>query len=104
MLLIHSDAQLRQTLARSLERFTSEMVVAVGRVADVERWPRGEVVVLEDRFFTSFWLTVGAAHVVVMEQQSSAPGSDSRSVTRIPVHAGWNALRDALEEIGVAVR
>ena len=104
MLLISSDPHLRQTLAHSLGRFTSEVIVAVGRVAEIERWPRGEVVVVEERFFTPFWLTVGAAHVVVMEHQPADSSGDSPSITRIPIDAGWNALRGALEELGVAVK
>jgi hypothetical protein len=103
MLLIASDPLLRQALARSLERFASEVVVAVGSIAEVERWPRGEVVVVEECFYTPFWLTVGAVHVVVMEHQAAAGGSDP-SITRVPIAAGWSALRRALEELGVGVR
>lgn len=104
MLLISSDPQRRQTLARFLERCTSEVVVAVGRLAEVERWPRGEVVVVEEDFYTPFWLTVGAAHVVVIANHPAAPEDDSRSITRVPFDRDWSALRGALEELGVAVR
>jgi hypothetical protein len=104
MLLIASDPELRQTLAHFLEQFTSEFVVAVGRVAEIERWPRGQVVVVEEVLFTPFWLTVGAAHIVVMTRHPASHGEDSRAITRVAIDGDWSALLTALEEVGVAVK
>ena len=47
-------------------------VRTAGRIADVERWPVGEIVVTDLEFFTPWWNEVGAAAVVVFthtEQQ-----------------------------------
>jgi hypothetical protein len=104
VLLIHSDPQVREAMAGALRRWTTDVVVGVGSVAEVERWPRGQVVVVEDRFFTPFWLTVGAAHVIVVEPRLTAPRSESPSITCVPLDGGWSALLHALEGLGVLVR
>jgi hypothetical protein len=65
MVLIESDAVRRQVLAAAL-RDAGIAVIAVGSIAELERWPRGEVVVTESRQFTPWWREVEAAHVVVL--------------------------------------
>ena len=100
MLVVHSDLELRGELARTLRRWTREAVATAGRLADVERWPVGEVVVIEERFLTPFWLTVGTAHVMVVGAMPVTHGDDLPLVTRVPIEAGWTTLREALERLG----
>ena len=65
MLLVEGDYARRSRLSRAL-RAEGMPVVAVGGIADVERWPAGDVVVTESRRFTPLWKEIGAAHVVVL--------------------------------------
>lgn len=41
-------------------------VVAVGSVAEVERWPIGQVVITDAAHLTPFWRQVGAIEVIVL--------------------------------------
>src|SRR5262245_42482711 len=41
-------------------------VTAVGRIAEVERWPEDEVVITDSDRFTRWWRVIGAAHVIVL--------------------------------------
>jgi DNA-binding response OmpR family regulator len=65
MVLIESDSLRRELLARGL-RDAGFSVVAVGSIAELERWPAHQVVVTESKQFTNWWQEVGAAHVVVL--------------------------------------
>jgi hypothetical protein len=57
MVLIESNAERRKELATAL-RSTGNVVVAASRIAEVERWPIGEIVVAESSFFTPLWNAV----------------------------------------------
>ena len=75
MLLVHSDPFRRDELAQALRTF-GFTVTAVRCVAEVEEWPYGDIVITEARFFSQFWLDVGAAHVLVLgdvTQPAEAP-------------------------------
>jgi hypothetical protein len=69
MLLIDSDAQRRTFLAQQL-RTAGLTVDAVERIADIERWPIGDVVIVEPKFFTPLWKHVGATHVIVLAESA----------------------------------
>ncbi len=73
MVLIESDSLRRDLLARTC-RDAGIPVLAVGSIAELERWPAGEVVVTESKQFTTWWHEVGAAQVVVLAD-SQAEGS-----------------------------
>src|ERR1044071_6027438 len=64
MLLLEPDNQRRQDMATAL-RAWGLPVTAVGRIAEIERWPIGEVVIVDAAWFTPWWLTIGANHVIV---------------------------------------
>jgi hypothetical protein len=82
MVLIESNAERRKELATAL-RSTGNVVVAASRIAEVERWPIGEIVVAESSFFTPLWNDVGATHVVVL--------ADSPALGRHAVATGASA-------------
>ena len=65
MLLIESDPDRRSRLAAAL-RSTGMPVIDVAHLAEVERWPSGDVVVTQAQSFTPLWKHVGASHVVVL--------------------------------------
>jgi hypothetical protein len=98
VLLVHSDPATRRELAGLLASWTGARVVAVGAIAHVKRWPADEIVVVEGRFFTPFWVSVGAAHVIVLER-AERPTSDAPSVRRVSPDVGWHALYEVLESL-----
>jgi hypothetical protein len=65
MLLLESDAKERLKLTVALSR-AGLPVLGVSSMAEVERWPAGDIVITEARRFTAWWKSVGATHVVVM--------------------------------------
>jgi CheY-like chemotaxis protein len=83
VLLVHSNPAVRDQLAADLQSAGISLTVA-GRIAEVERWPAGDVVITEERLFTPFWLSVGAAHVVVLTSGTDAANfAEHRSVTAV---------------------
>lgn len=65
MLLIEADSGRRAQLATALAA-SGMTVVAVSSIAEIERWPAGDVVVTDSERFTPWWMQVGATHVVVL--------------------------------------
>jgi hypothetical protein len=65
MLLVESDHHRRAQLSEVL-RTAGYPVTAVGRIAEVERWPEDEVVITDSARFTRWWTEVGASHVIVL--------------------------------------
>jgi hypothetical protein len=99
VLLIHSDCRTRIELTALLAPWTTERVVAVATIADVERWPAGEIVVMEEQFFTSFWASVGAAYVIVLKRAEAA-GPGESWLTLVAPDGGWQALQEVLARLG----
>jgi hypothetical protein len=99
VLLIHSDCRTRVELAALFGAWTTEPVVAAATIADVERWPVGEIVVIEERFFTSFWVSVGAAYVIVLKRAEPV-GPGEPSLTVVAPDGGWQALQEVLVRLG----
>ena len=52
-------------------------VVGVGRIADVEHWPIGQIVIVDAAHLTPLWLSVGAREVVILAS-SVEEGSAAR--------------------------
>jgi hypothetical protein len=104
LLLVHSDDRVRKEIASVLRHSGREHVVEASTIADVERWPRGEVVIVEAQFFTPVWLAVGAAYVVVIDPGEIDDGRDEPLVTRVAADGGWIGLRIVLEEIKLRQR
>jgi DNA-binding NarL/FixJ family response regulator len=65
VLLIEADADRRARLATALAA-SGMTVVAVASIAEIERWPEGDVVVTDSERFTPWWVHVGAKHVIVL--------------------------------------
>jgi DNA-binding NtrC family response regulator len=65
VLLIEADTERRARLATALAA-SGLTVIAVASIAEIERWPEGEVVVTDGERFTPWWMQVGARHVVVL--------------------------------------
>ncbi len=82
VLLLDTDNVRRAQLALSL-RAAGLSVLSVSNVAEIERWPQDDVVVVEFSRFTPWWKEVGAAHVIVLTK-SAAEGLDAcrRGATR----------------------
>jgi CheY-like chemotaxis protein len=67
VLLIEADTERRTLLATALAA-SGITVIAVASVAEIERWPEGEVVVTDGERFTPWWVQVGASHIVVLAE------------------------------------
>jgi hypothetical protein len=65
VLLVESDAVARRELTQALRR-AGVPVRDVSSIAEIERWPAGDIVVTEAQRYTPWWKTVGATHVVVI--------------------------------------
>jgi hypothetical protein len=76
-------------------------VAAVRHIAEIERWPIGEIVVVDARQFTPWWAVVGAAHVVVLSDTTDGAEQISSGVpsTWIPRQAGPEALVSVLQSL-----
>jgi len=82
VLLDAEDARREQTV--SLLRAEGIRVVAATRIANLERWPVGEVLVTDAAHATRWWSDVGATHVIVLadtdEERSLAERSGASAV------------------------
>ena len=65
VLLIDPDLQRREQLAHVLRErgFTFSVM---SHIAEIERWPVGQIVVVDAARFTPWWVEVGAARIVVL--------------------------------------
>jgi len=79
-LLIEPDDERLTTLCVAL-RAEGIDVIAVTRIAEVERWPAGDIVVTSDESVGSWWRDVGAAAVIVLSDTPESDGcADGRTV------------------------
>jgi DNA-binding response OmpR family regulator len=65
MLLLESDAHERIRLTEALEE-AGLPVLGVSSIAEVEKWPSGDVVITAAERFTVWWKEMGATHVLVL--------------------------------------
>jgi hypothetical protein len=65
VVLVDAEDARREKLM-SLLRAEGIRVVPVSRVANVERWPVGDVLVTDMAHATGWWIDVGATHVIVL--------------------------------------
>jgi DNA-binding response OmpR family regulator len=65
MLLLDSDHYERQKLTEALEG-AGVPVLGVSSIAEVERWPAGDLVITPADRFTMWWKEMGATHVLVL--------------------------------------
>ena len=97
VLLIATGAKRRLAIADAL-RCLGFPVLAVGSVAEVERWPRGAIVVTDYARFSRLWAEVGAAHVVVLAESAA----DGDAACRAGASA-WLPVDCSLEALSLAV-
>src|ERR671912_531253 len=102
MLLIDSNTKRREQLVMVF-RSAGCAVVAVGRIADVERWPRGQAVVTEGASFTPLWTQVGATHVIVLaDSPAQGFGACNAGATAwVPAGCAPQVLLSQLRRLGV---
>ena len=100
ILLVASDPQCRHHFEAVLRTRGFE-VSAVRHIAEIERWPIGQIVVVDARQFTPWWAVVGAAHVVVLSDTTDGAEQVSSGVpsTWLPRQAGPEALIAVLESL-----
>lgn len=65
MLLLESDDSERERLTEALEE-AGLRVSGVSSIAEIERWPSGDLVITEAERFTAWWKEMGATHVLVL--------------------------------------
>ncbi len=102
MLLVEGDYERRSQLSRAL-RAEGMPVMAVSGIAEVERWPAGDVVVTESRRFTTLWKETGAAHVVVLAEtdEDGMEACVRGACAWVPRDAHADALIGVLHGLGV---
>ncbi len=102
MLLVEADFERRNRLSRAL-RAEGMPVLAVSGIAEVERWPAGELVVTDSHKFTTLWRDTGAAHVVVLADtaEEGMDACDRGATAWIPRRCTADAIVDALYDLGV---
>jgi DNA-binding response OmpR family regulator len=65
MLLLETDARERERLTAALQQ-AGLQVHGVSSIAEVERWPSGDLVITAVERFTMWWKEMGATHVLVL--------------------------------------
>jgi hypothetical protein len=97
VLLIDLDPHRREQLAQVLRErgFTFSVM---SHIAEIERWPVGQIVVVDAARFTPWWVEVGAARIVVLSGTSvdEIQVYDGVPGRRIPHGSGPDALLAAL--------
>jgi hypothetical protein len=89
VLLIHTDPELIASLAAVCRR-AGIPLLTVGRIAEIERWPVGHIVVTDLERTTPLWREVGAAHVLAVVQ---SPAEGATAIERGAT--GWVLARHA---------
>ena len=105
VLLLSADPECRRTFAAALRSRGFEVCTA-RYIAELQRWPIGEIVVVDARQFTPWWAVVGAAHVVVLSDSTKQLEKVSAGVPSTWIHreSGPEALIAALESLPPASR
>jgi hypothetical protein len=100
VLLLSADPECRSTFAAALRSRGFE-VCTVRYIAEIQRWPIGEIVVVDARQYTPWWAVVGAAHVVILSDSSKQLEKVSSGVPSTWIHreSGPEALVAALKSL-----
>ena len=103
VLLLSADPECRSEFAAVL-RARGFDVCTVRHIAEIQRWPIGEIVVVDARQFTPWWAVIGAAHVVVLSDANEEAEKVSSAVpsTWIRRDSGPQALIAALKPLSWA--
>ena len=97
VLLLDLDTRRRNQLA-SVLRGKGFRISVMSHIAEIERWPAGQIVVVDAARFTPWWIEVGAVRVVVL---SATAVEETRVYNGVPCMwiphgAGPDALIAAL--------
>jgi hypothetical protein len=98
VLIIEPDHSRRMS-TRSALRYSGLRVTIVERVADIERWPVGGIVVTDYERFTPWWKAVGAGGVVVIVD-TPAEGVEARRRGATT----WLSRRSAPDALAMVLR
>ncbi len=100
MLLIEADTKRRVQLATALAA-SGITVTAVASIAEIERWPEGDVVVTDSERFTPWWTEVGATHVVVLAEtaEEGAAACERGASAWVPRSCSPDLLIGTLREL-----
>ena len=80
ILLLDLNLRRREQVAHILRECGFEISVK-SHIAEIERWPVGQIVVVDAARFTPWWIEVGAVRVVVW---SRAAAAESRTYNGVP--------------------
>ena len=69
VLVIQSDPELRRNLVAAC-RARRIPAIGVSRIAEIERWPTGQIVITDVAHLTSWWKHVGATQVIAVLDHS----------------------------------
>lgn len=107
VVLLDAEAARREKL-RSLLRAEGIRVVPVSRVANLEKWPVGKVLVTHVAYSTRWWIDVGATHVIVLadtdEERSLAQSSGASAVVASGNPAALLSILRAIAEAARSAR
>jgi hypothetical protein len=97
VLLLDLDTRRRKQFA-SVLRGRGFKISAMSYIAEIERWPMGQIVVVDAARFTPWWTEVGAVRVVILSATSVEESRVYNGVpcTWIPHGAGPDVLIAAL--------
>ena len=96
MLLVESDPEFRVVVGRAL-RSAGFAVTEVSRIAEIVRWPSGQIVMTDRAHFSPWWKHIGATHVVVFVD-TEADGLEIAASGAI-----WVLREEVLRDWGVSV-
>jgi hypothetical protein len=80
ILLLDLNLRRREQVAHILRKSGFEISVK-SHIAEIERWPVGQIVVVDAARFTTWWIEVGAVRVVIW---SLAAAAESRTYNGVP--------------------
>lgn len=98
VLVVAAEATHRVSLELACH-FAGVSVLAVSCIAEVERWPAGQVVLTDAAHLTPFWRTVGALEVILLARtEEEARGAELRGAT------GWLQLPASAAAVAAILR
>ena len=97
ILLLDLNLRRRDQVAHILRQSGFEISVK-SHIAEIERWPVGQIVVVDAARFTPWWIEVGAVRVVIWSRVAAAESRVYKGVPCmwIPHRSGPEALLAAL--------
>ena len=97
ILLLDLNVRRREQVAHILRQYGFKISVR-NHIAEIERWPVGQIVVVDDARFTTWWIEVGAIRVVILSGAAAGKSDVYKGVPCmwLPRGSGPEALLAAL--------